>query len=237
MNLQKLSAVSILASASWFAASGIAGAVSLTTSGTWSDIDPTSGITGGGTNQISWGNPSNPSNSQSSYVFDGVSTMSNVADLTTSFLLGTFTHNNFPITGTSLDSATLNVNLGLDTLSETFAFGFNHNETNNATPCDPTGTTVCPDVVTFLNNSSSTQSILLDGVEYALAISGFSTDGGATLTSQFVTEEGQANNAQLFGQLTPATPIPTPAMLPGLVGMGIAAIRKRQRVETEDSNS
>lgn len=36
---------------------------------------------------------------------------------------------------------------------------------------------------------------------------------------------------------TPPTPVPTPALLPGLVGMGIAALRKRKSAELETADA
>ena len=33
----------------------------------------------------------------------------------------------------------------------------------------------------------------------------------------------------------PVTPIPSPALLPGLIGMGAAAIRKRNRIVTDQA--
>lgn len=42
---------------------------------------------------------------------------------------------------------------------------------------------------------------------------------------------GQPGGGSIWVGATPAAPIPTPALLPGLLGMGIAALRKRKQAE------
>lgn len=159
---------------------GIAQAATVNTSGIWTSVNPPglSTLTGLNTNQISWGTPAGGSG-KSSYVFQGVSGVTLPAP-ETDFLLGTFTHNNFPIFPPSITGAALDLNLSItngNILNQTFSFNFNHNETNNQQPCNPTGSTVCPDVVSFLNNGESNETITIGGVEYALFISGFQQGG------------------------------------------------------------
>ncbi|MGD1905526.1 MAG: THxN family PEP-CTERM protein [Leptolyngbyaceae cyanobacterium] len=229
MNLQKLT---VTVGVGWAVFAGAANAASLTTSGTWTPTAPGSGISGGGTNQISWGNPVDQE--QSSYVFDGVNGSPTIQSLIDDvFLLGTFTHNNYVITGTTLEAATLNVQFDLDSFSETFSFDFIHDETPNSIPCNPSGATICPDVVSFLDNGVSQQVINLGGIDYNLSLKGFSVEEGGPLVNEFVTEENQVNTARLFAQLTEVEveSVPEPASLLGLMavgGMAMALKRKQQ---------
>lgn len=139
------------------------------------------------------------------------------------FKVGTFTHNNFPIYGTTLDFATLNVSLSLDSITQNFSFIFDHLETLNVGPCEGEGVTICPDRVTFPNATSS-QTVVLGGIAYNLTLTGFLRDGYAT--SSFWTEEGQANSADLYARLS-AVPEPL-TVLGTVVALGVGtALRRR----------
>ena len=242
MNLQKLT---VAVGIGWAVFAGTANAASLTTSGTWTDADPadTVGLTGLGTSEISWGTPFPPNTFQSGYSFVGIGPATvDPADLVASpFALGTFTHNNFPISNIpapgSITGATLDVGLALDAFSTTFTFNFNHNETPNEPEsgiCAAGGVPLCPDEVSFLDGGVSSQFITLEGIDYNLTLIGFSQDGGTTLVDRFLTLEGQANSAVLYAQLTEVPPpaaTPEPASLLGLMAMGgmaVALKRKQQ---------
>jgi hypothetical protein len=241
VNLQK-SKIVVAVGISWAVLAGAASAASLTTSGTWTDVDPdnTVGITGLGTDEISWGTPP-VGGSQSGYKFVGVGPETvDPADLVAApFALGTFTHNNFPISGipdpSSITGATLNVDLTLDAFSTTFTFNFNHNETPNSGTCDPASQlqppVSCPDVVTFEDNGVSSEFITLDGVDYNLTLSGFVAAGTSDLVSQFITEEGGENVATLKAQLTKVEveSVPEPASLLGLVAIGGVAVALKRK--------
>ncbi|MGK7928393.1 MAG: THxN family PEP-CTERM protein [Spirulina sp.] len=190
-------------------------AASLITSGTWTNATPL--VDGIGTDTISW--PTGDS-SQSSYNFAGVNTTVVVSDLIgTNFSLGTFTHNNFPISGTSLDTATLNVDFTLDTANTTFSFLFDHTETTNYPSsgyCKEGGVTPCPDLVKF-PHSTSQEIITIDGVNYNLTLKGFSQDGGVNIVDEFLTLESQSNLAELYAQLTEEVDVPEPALVLALL--------------------
>ncbi len=212
---------------------GSAHAVLFTSNGVWTSVQENDGavanVAGLTTNRVSWG--TFPDGSQSSaYVFDGAA-----GDAPTDnslFALGDFTHENFEIFSPSITGADLALNLMFEgPVTETFSYFFEHNETPNSAPCDPTGLTVCPDVVS-IPSAASTETVVLDGIEYLLFIEGFSEDGGSTITPGFITEEFQENQATLYARLevVPPTEIPLPNAL-ALLGIGLLAfgVRRNRR--------
>jgi len=214
-------------------------AAQLTTSGgTWTDVDPDgpTDFSGLNTNQISWGDPADTM--QSSYVFEGVEdepiNLPGTPGGMITFDMGTFTHNNFPIFGTSITGATLSIPLDLvngDLVDTDLTFEFAHNETpNNASPCDAGGSQPCPDEVS-ISGSTPDQFFEADGMTFQFEIFGFEVDGVTNPT--FLTDEGQANVATLRGKITKVPPqVPVPSTLGllgiGLVGLGYVASRKRK---------
>ncbi|MEM9540629.1 MAG: THxN family PEP-CTERM protein [Cyanobacteria bacterium P01_E01_bin.42] len=208
----------------------VANAASLNTSGTWTNVVPSGSgiITGTGTSTLSWGTPAS-GNGQSGYNFTGVTDDVEVSDLVgTNFLLGTFTHNNFPIYGTSLDTATLNVDFTLGSTNTNFSFLVDHFETpNNANPCAAGGIPSCPDLVSFPNTTSQ-EIVTIDEVDYNLTLSGFSTNSGVDIVESFLTLEGVANTAGLYATLTAlenpviedSNSVPEPASIIALLTLG-----------------
>lgn len=201
--------------------------------GTWiSGQLEASGVPSGlGNSSISWGTSVTPGGQPSSYSFTGRDNFT-LAEDGTPTSLGTFTHNNFTITLDSNDlaSATLAVSL-LGDINKDFTFTMNHLETVNTPPagvsCEAGGNSPCPDSVT-ISNFQSTESIDINGQTFLLEILGFQQAG--IITTNFLTQENQPNSAELIAQLTPAaTAVPTPALLPGLIGFGMSIARKRKQ--------
>lgn len=184
--------------------------------------------------EIRWG--TSTGDGQSGYVFDGRSTPITTSE-DTNFVLGDFTHNNFPINGSALASARLDITaqLKLDgnpISGGPFFFSFQHDETNNRRPCNPSGATVCPDVVS-ISSVSQGQTFKIGDKDYTLAFAGFQVNGNTV--SQFVTEEGQANTAQLIGRFSVAQ-VPLPAagwlLVSALGGLGVMSRRRGETTRT-----
>ena len=180
---------------------------------------------------VSWGG--NLGNGQSSYVWDSNNTAFNVTT-GTNFSLGQFTHNNKPIAaGTSITSVDLAFSVGTfeapASLSATFQFS--HDETPNSGTCTYPSVTPCADRVTITNAFFNAPIVDNGGTNYFFTLLGFSIDGGNTISNQFVTQEGVANNAQLYAIITTA-PVPdggaTLALLGGAL-MGLGMLRRKFR--------
>jgi hypothetical protein len=134
----------------------------------------------------------------------------------TNFILGTLSHYNFPITGPA-SGANLRISLTFtsagQTISPTFSYGFNIDETTNASSvagCNPAkqiSSVPCDDIITPIDPQP--QTFTLNNRQYQITIPGFSEniDGSSSL-EKFTTVERLQNDAYLVGQLTDITPVP-----------------------------
>ncbi|HRU21346.1 MAG TPA: THxN family PEP-CTERM protein, partial [Candidatus Bipolaricaulis sp.] len=188
------------------AASGISAYGQFTLStvyGTWISADDSP--TGLGTNELRWGIPSGQSQ-KSGYRFLGSSNVSFGSGEV--FVIGTFNHLNFPVTGETITRADLQVRLQFSTPpispDPVFTFRVLHEETPNERPCAYPGSTVCPDRVRF-QSATAQETYLIGGIPYTLEILGFRVGSptGPTV-SEFITEERQENLAYLVGRLVVA---------------------------------
>lgn len=238
--------LAVLAVAAGLAAPAAAAPLTITyVDGIWENASPV--VSGGGTNEIRWGDSAGWG--QSGYNFDS-SAVPFDAEEDTAFVLGTFEHLNFPVYGTFLQSVDLAVEFMIDGVADpiTSVFSFAHWETlnNQGGTCTSgnggsnwSGVNVngCADRVTATLNLGQSEIFQIDGISYVLDILGFQYDGA--LMSAFWTTERETNVAELVaifrtvdGEVPPDTPpeVPLPAsgllLLGGLAGL-IAARRRR----------
>mgnify|MGYP000128175241 CR=1 FL=1 len=187
-------------------------------------------------NRLSWGRTDKcgggctPFNNYVQY--DGVSFNAGVGSL---FNLGNLTYRN----GSTWDGFNgdfpLNIALSLtNPFSSTKAFDFSFNIFN--TPNNTGDAVIDGDKLRFSTAGISSQQFNYDGVDYTLELTGFSSDGGQTIMSEFNSPEASIANASLYGKLTavvqapPQKTIPEPAAVAGLSLLGIYfATRRRSR--------
>ena len=182
-----------------------------------------------GNEELRWGDPFTGGTLQSGYRFDSASLSSFDVETNAEFVLGDFTHFNFPVfLGTTISSAQLDIttdlHIGSDSLtSGPFTFSFLHDETPN--DCN-TGANCANDIVT-VGNIITSNTFMIGGDEFTLELLGFQ-QGGVT-TSSFSTMEEQANVAQLMAIFRTPASVPEPGALAllslGLLAMGMT--RKR----------
>ncbi|WP_298921724.1 THxN family PEP-CTERM protein [uncultured Roseobacter sp.] len=196
----------------------------------WNDVVP-GGVTvnnGDPTSSMRWGTGA----SQSGYDFTDAPTPILGLAADTQFVVGNFNHLNFPITGTTLDTANLNVDIqiggGGPLISSVFSFS--HDETTNSAPCGPGSVSICDDIVS-VSSAAGAEAFSLGGVDYVFQVLGFSTDGGSTIVTDFLTQENSNNPAQLYATFTAVSQVPLPAgmLLMGTALAGFGVMRRRKK--------
>ena len=163
------------------------------TSGVWPSMTASPpGLGGLGTSNVRWGVPAGGAG-QSGYRFAG-GTVDVLTD-GTEFVLGTFTHDNFPVYGFQPNQfdvdLRVNVVFNNGALIKDFSFRFHHNETPNVG--------AYPQDLVDLPTLQSPETVELDGEEYALVIAGFMQ--GGQIVTRFVSEENGANSADIVAKL------------------------------------
>ena len=208
-------------------------AQALTLTGTSGEFrNPVGGINVNTTSgQINWGIGFPESTLQSSMAFTGVGATDSLP-VDTEFILGTLTHFNNPLFAVSgVSSVELDITLDFASAGlQSLAFTLNIAETINAPPCNPSGTTVCPDIISW-DGVSIGQPFNDSGTKYLLEILGFRPTPDSSLTNQLISEENQSNSTFIYAQVTEVAPVSTPAaILPILTGLfGSAACRKKEK--------
>jgi len=172
---------------------------------------------------LRWGTPG--SNSGQSGM--GFSPFSTTVDVQQEFLIGSLTHYNFPIAGGSnvvsfsfIFTLSLFLNDGTQVVQPTaFTFPMNCDETpNNLTPSNcpgpypvgkcPYPTRIpcnqrpqCADRISFVSQTNK-QSFKIGDAQYTLAITGMRLPVDTVSTSDFISDEAQANTAKIYGIIT-----------------------------------
>jgi len=224
----------------WLAAIGAAQAVMFegTARGRWVNPDASFGFTIdnndiGGNATVEWGTPLSGSFSNR-FVFDGIGSdggsWSTPAE--TPFKVGDFSYRNGTVGGAShdLEGIELAIDLLLSSplsLPEIFTFDFDVTSTPNTTG-DPV---LDGDIVT-VSAAGAPTVFTHAGTDFTLDLLGFSSDGGATIRTDFSSPEGATADAELFARMTSEiTAVPEPGSL-GLAllaaaGAGLAHRRRR----------
>lgn len=235
--------ITTLAAAMLFALPATSSAIYATdVSGTWTAATPGyPDVTGVGTSTIKWGTPTYYGN-QSGYSFEGYAPPSFQIEEDSLFQLGKFTHFNYPITGSSLETASLLVSMtlsigGFEKTIES-VFDFEHWETINHPyngRCANGGYSGyginyygCADRVTFTRNEGASEEFVLGNTAFYLDIAGFFYNH--ELASEFWTKEKRANHAFLGGLIRSKTfQVTEPATL-ALMALGILGLGVRSRL-------
>ncbi len=219
--------------------------------GEWTDTSPTLPVVNvDNTSSIRWGRDAGYGQSGYDYTAEAPPVVEGIP-LGTEFLLGKFTHHNYPIYAPALNHATLSIDYDIDivdggvidSFTGTSTYLFKHDETlNSANPCadgNANGSGVnasgCADLVTFAINDALTDSFTKDGLTYQLVLTGFLLQDG-TIASEFWTAEHLSNHAYLVGMVT-AVPLPAAAPLFATVLGLFGLLRLRSRKNTALSSA
>lgn len=179
-----------------------------TTSGSWSNISKTlTRLTGMSSNQVNWGTPANRARRQSGYRFVGRKVPLHLNGK--EFVLGTFTHNNFPIRLGGANQLLFSINLGVKVnfdeggLKRNFNFTLNHVETPNRGSRQQQADRV------GISSVISSETLDINGETYAVEIVGFKQNG--KIVKEFISFENAANSAVIVAKLVHmAKPEPEP---------------------------
>ncbi len=196
------------------------------------NVDTISNHDAGGVASFSFGVGSGtPPNS---FTFNGVGSDGGPGFTTasnTDFAIGSFSYFNGSTTNYPQTSS-IDLGIALDLTSPTmknsnFLYDFGIDLTPNTT-----GNPVKDGDIVSIANGTTTTTFTANGVTYTLALAGFSTDGGKTFTSQFLSPEDSTANAEIYADITTSlVAVPEPASLAllasGLLGLVLVS-RRRQ---------
>ncbi|MEG3959810.1 THxN family PEP-CTERM protein [Microcoleus sp. herbarium2] len=135
------------------------------------------------------------------------------------FQVGQVRHfNNLIFTGTAASAVNLSLSLNFDNPTGTPFFNLNLQieETVNEGSCGYFSITPCADKIS-ISETSLSNKFSVAGIDYTLQLLGFSLTPGEVPINEFITQEGETNQALLFAKVTAAEPepVPEPATLVG----------------------
>ncbi|MBW4696031.1 MAG: THxN family PEP-CTERM protein [Lyngbya sp. HA4199-MV5] len=205
-------------------------AFTFSTIGTWNNaIGGNVTYTSGAESQASWGQfvP------QSGLGFTGRAGTGTFGSLLS---LGQLKHFNNPVGFIELTvpqtvdlTVALNLLINDEPIVRNFTYSLRVDETpDDVLPCPYPSTSPCADAV-FWENTSSSNSFAVGGVDYTLELLGFSNTPALFPINQFISEERSTNETSLFGRVVPAAGVPEPTTTTGLLlaGLGLAYARRR----------
>ncbi len=212
-----------------------------TSAGQWGMPENPSGSTvisnqnGGINNRLSWGRTDlcgvqcTPFNNYVQY--DGVGFNAEVGSL---FNVGNLSYRNGSAWDAFDGDFPLSISLSLGNSAnntQTFDYSFNIFNTPNISG----NSVVDGDRLRFSGGLLSSSQFNYNGVDYALELVGFSTDGGQTIVSEFNSPEGTIAYASLYGKIRsiavsqpPQQSVPEPTVLLGLSLLGIYFATRRR---------
>jgi hypothetical protein len=189
-----------------------------------------------GESQVRWGE--DLGYGQSGLGFTGISSMS--INPNTVFNLGRLRHFNYTIaSGTAASTVDLALDLNFDSIgTQTFDFTFDIDETTNETPCEYPSTpgNPCADTISW-EDAFSSQSFTYQSSEFNLQLMGFRSSPNDPMISQFITQEGDISDTNLFAkvnQMSDSKSVPEPTTGIGLALLGtylVTSFRKRKTNE------
>ena len=147
--------------------------------------------------ELQWGSGSNGASGydlvDDATLSSSVSTIVNPGD---PIVFGTFTHNNFPVTGDTLETVTLTMNMDVLINGVTYPVSFDipivHDETTNSNDA-----LASRDIITL---PSTQQTVTVEGQDYVISIDGFINADGDTVEVIY-TNEDEANSFELVGSV------------------------------------
>ncbi|WP_460188717.1 beta strand repeat-containing protein [Thiomicrorhabdus hydrogeniphila] len=155
--------------------------------------------------ELQWGSGSNGASGydlvDDATLSSSVSTIVNPGE---PIVLGTFTHNNFPVTGDTLETVTLTMNMDVLINGVTYPVSFDipivHDETTNSDDA-----LASRDIITL---PSTQQTVTVQGQDYVISIDGFINDDGDTVEVIY-TNEDEANSFEIVGSVQSVDSLPT----------------------------
>lgn len=204
-------------------------AFTFSTIGTWNNaVGGNVTYTTGTENRVSWGQYDPPSGL-------GFTGKTGTGDFNNLLELGQLRHFNNPVGFIELTvpqtvdlTVALNLLINNEPITRNFTYSLRVVETpDDVLPCPYQSVTPCADAV-FWQNTSSSNSFTVSGVDYTLELLGFSNTSALLPVNQFISEERSTNATTLFGRVVPAAGVPEPTTTTGLLlaGLGLACARR-----------
>jgi hypothetical protein len=160
----------------------------------------------------------------SGYSFNRASTPINPT-LGSAFSLGTFTHYNNPISGTSLNSVELALSFVIGGTNVNSSWLFSHNETPNVG-----GGNCCNDLITISALGTVPLTFMFNSAQYSLEVLGFGDTPLQAPNLTYSTRENNVNSTQVWAVVN-RTQVAEPATLSLVAAglMGLVGVARRRR--------